>query len=53
MMRANMMMIFHFEGNIMKKMRLFIKRNIFPYMPKILGKKISGFIFDIFKLKEL
>ena len=37
----------------MKKLRLFIKRNILPYMPKILGKKITGFIFNIFKLKEL
>lgn len=47
-------MRFRFEdGRVMCKLRLFIKRNVFPYLPKKLGQKISGFIFDILRLKKL
>jgi len=37
----------------MFRLKLFIKRNVFPYWPKILGQEISGFLFDILKLKKL
>ena len=33
-------------------MKTWFKKYIFPYLPKIIGKKASGFIYDKLKLRE-